>query len=173
MRVVDDRGLRTAPMVFYRNQTPSAESTMDLATFSSIEMELSEGDSLDGVYSVSIPLNFISDETQAIEYFIEATDDDDELETAIIELAPQEKVKPRHVDARFRGRAESGCETCVNDDDCQSGFCRVGEDAIGECLERCGGNEIDFCISNPRGGCCGNVLHTHALRTRQAFQGEQ
>ena len=86
-RVVDDRGLRTAPMVFYRNQTQSAESTMDLATFSSIEMELSEGDSLDGVYSVSIPLNFISDETQAIEYFIEATDDDDESETAIIELA--------------------------------------------------------------------------------------
>ena len=159
-RVVDDRGLRTAPMVFYRNQAQSAESTTDLATFSSIEMELSEGDSLDGVYSVSIPLNFISDETQAIEYFIEATDDDDEVGNCDHRTrSPENGVNLVTLTPGSEVDRKGSCETCVNDDDCQSGFCRVGEDDIGECLERCGGNEIDFCISNPRGGCCGNVLH--------------
>ena len=158
VRVTDDIGIQTPPIVYYRVATPNA--TPDLDTFVNGNMELRTGTPKDGVYGVSIPLSFLPATSADIEYFIEVTDNDDPQGNCDHRsTSPNDGLHLLTLTPNDSTGMLSVCDSCAADGDCLSGFCALQPDDTGVCLDRCQmGVSADACDSLPRGACCGETL---------------
>jgi hypothetical protein len=74
-RIVDDRGVGPAPLLYHTDQAPATPP--DLTAMSPVEMILVEGTMRDGVWAADVPNPASAGGSATLSYAIVATDDDD------------------------------------------------------------------------------------------------
>ena len=160
-RVLDDLGLGSEPIIYYREQKTPPEDPQALDTFSNSPMSLRSGDPEDGLYLGTIPLTFLSPSATVFEYFIEATDNDDMYGNCDHRVAlPMNGVFEVPINRAPISPTLPVCERCTSDQECLSGFCASLNDDTPVCLTPCGELAPAPCTQNPKGGCCETTLWT-------------
>ncbi|MGB0648188.1 MAG: hypothetical protein ACPGQS_13475 [Bradymonadia bacterium] len=168
VRVLDDIGLGSDPIIYYREQVTPPADPRALETFSNTPMSLRSGDAQDGLYLATVPLTFLSSTATVVEYFIEATDNDDMFGNCDHRVSlPASGVIEVPIIRTPVTPTVPVCERCTSDQECLSGFCASLNGDTPVCLSPCGGQAPDPCTLNPKGGCCNDMLWTCQTGTYQ------
>ena len=126
-------------------------------------MNLRSGDAQDGLYLATIPLTFLSPTATTVEYFIEATDNDDMFGNCDHRVAlPATGVFEVPITRIPVTPTIPECERCTSDQECLSGFCASLNGDTPVCLNPCGGQAPIPVVKTPEE----DVAKTHFGRVK-------
>jgi len=154
--ISDDIAVHGAPVLYFSTVEPTDPTSLDVASFSQVEMTLSSGTAQSGTYTGSIPNPVLSEPVgsqRSLYYFIEASDNDDAAGPCDHRsTAPIDDVYELVVERPASGAGLGTCETCSADVQCDSGRCIATGGGEVQCLDSCSGPG-DSCAT----GTCSDV----------------